>query len=110
MVHGEFGSGEGEGANLNLPLDRGTGDDGFLAALDLAMAKVQTWGADTLVLALGLDAFKGDPFAGLTVTTQGFARIGGAIAAMGLPTVIVQEGGYLCPELSDNLQAILTAF
>lgn len=106
----EFGSGEGQGANLNLPLERGTGDDGFLAALDRAIAKVQTWGADTLVLALGLDAFKGDPFAGLTVSTQGFARIGGAIAAMGLPTVIVQEGGYLCPELGDNLQATLAAF
>jgi hypothetical protein len=29
---------------------------------------------------------------------------------MGLPTVIVQEGGYLCPELGDNLQAVLQAW
>jgi len=107
---GEFGEGEGSGANLNLPLARGTGDAGFLAALAQGIEKVQAWGADTLVLALGLDAFEGDPFAGLTVTTPGFAAIGRAVQAMGLPVVIVQEGGYLCPELGDNLQAVLQAW
>ncbi|TIW40544.1 MAG: histone deacetylase family protein, partial [Mesorhizobium sp.] len=42
--------------------------------------------------------------------TPGFSRIGEAIAGLGLPTVIVQEGGYLCDELSDNLNAFLTGF
>ncbi|OYU40846.1 MAG: acetylpolyamine amidohydrolase [Pseudorhodobacter sp. PARRP1] len=107
---GEFGAGAGAGANLNLPLPRGTGDAGFLAALAQGIEKVQGWGADTLVLALGLDAFEGDPFAGLAVTTPGFAAIGRAVQAMGLPTVIVQEGGYLCPQLGDNLQAVLQAW
>ncbi len=106
----ETGTGAGQGANLNLPLPRGTGDEGFLRALGQALAKLSDWGADTLVLALGLDAFEGDPFAGLGVTTPGFARIGQAVAALGLPTVIVQEGGYLCPELGDNLAAVLSAF
>ncbi|MFC3182674.1 histone deacetylase family protein [Cypionkella sinensis] len=106
----EIGEGTGLGANLNLPLPRGTGDAGFLAALAEAIEKVQAWGADTLVLALGLDAFEGDPFAGLAVSTQGFAAIGRAVAAMRLPTVIVQEGGYLCPQLGDNLEAVLQAW
>lgn len=104
---GETGTGEGEGANLNLPLPRGTGDEDFLKALDKGMEKLTLWGADTLILALGLDAFEGDPFAGLGVTTKGFSRIGRAVKALGLPTVIVQEGGYLCPELGDNLAASL---
>ena len=107
---GETGSGDGAGANLNLPLPRGTGDGGFLTALDAALDRIAAFGADTLVLALGLDAFAGDPFAGLAVTTPGFAQIGAAVAALALPTVIVQEGGYLCPELGDNLEAVLTAF
>lgn len=106
----ENGQGAGEGANLNLCLERGTGDEGFMAALDKGMQAVTDWGADTLVLALGLDAFEGDPFAGLAVTTPGFGRIGRAVAGMGLPTLIVQEGGYLCPELGDNLQAVLGGF
>jgi acetoin utilization deacetylase AcuC-like enzyme len=32
------------------------------------------------------------------------------VASARLPTVIVQEGGYLCPELGDNLEAVLQAF
>lgn len=107
---GETGAGAGEGANLNLCLDRGTGDEGFLAALDRGLDRLAAWGADTLVLALGLDPFEGDPFAGLKVTTPGFARIGRAVAGAGLPTVIVQEGGYLCPELGDNLAAVLSGW
>jgi acetoin utilization deacetylase AcuC-like enzyme len=106
----ETGNGAGVGANLNLCLERGTGDEGFMAALATACQAVVRHGTDTLVLALGLDAFHGDPFAGLSVTTPGFARIGGMVASMGLPTVIVQEGGYLCPELGDNLAAVLSAW
>lgn len=106
----ERGAGAGEGANLNLCLARGSPDAVFLAALDQALAAITLWGADTLVLALGLDAFAGDPLAGLAVSTAGFARIGAAIAALHLPTLIVQEGGYLCPELGQNLAAVLTAF
>jgi acetoin utilization deacetylase AcuC-like enzyme len=107
---GETGAGDGIGANLNLPLERGTGDAGFLAALDRACEAIAAWGADALVLALGLDAFAGDPFAGLSVTTMGFGRIGAKVASLGLPTVIVQEGGYLCPELGDNLAEVLAAW
>ena len=44
------------------------------------------------------------------MTTAGFARIGAAVAMLGLPTVIVQEGGYLCDALSDNLSAFLAIF
>jgi acetoin utilization deacetylase AcuC-like enzyme len=106
----ERGAGVGLGANLNLCLERGTGDEGFMAALDKGMQAVVDFGADTLVLALGLDAFEGDPFAGLAVTTPGFGRIGRAVAALRLPTVIVQEGGYLCPELGENLEAVLRGF
>jgi len=106
----EIGEGDGTGANLNLPLPRGTGDAVFLATLEQALRKVSDWGADTVVLALGLDAFIGDPFAGMAVTTAGFGRIGAAVAGLGLPCVIVQEGGYLAPELGDNLAAVLRAW
>ena len=106
----ETGEGDGLGANLNLCLARGTGDAGFLSALATALDRIARFGADTLVLALGLDAFEGDPFAGLAVTTAGFGRIGQMIRAVDLPTLIVQEGGYLCPELGLNLQAVLGAW
>jgi len=106
----ERGEGPGLGANYNLPLARKSGDDVFLEALDAAIRRIQAFAPDAIVVALGLDAFEGDPFGGLSVTTPGFSRIAEAIAAMRLPTVIVQEGGYLCDALSDNLTAFLAGF
>ncbi|WP_050527813.1 histone deacetylase family protein [Pseudorhodobacter aquimaris] len=109
--HGhERGEGAGLGYNLNLCLDRGTDDAGYLAALDVALQQIRSFGADAVVVALGLDAFVDDPFKGLAVTTEGFGRIGAAIAGLGLPTLFVQEGGYLCKELGDNLTSTLTGF
>ena len=107
---GERGEGAGLGYNLNLPLARKSGDAEFLEAIDAARTRIAAFAPDALVVALGLDAFEGDPFGGLSVTTPGFARIGEAIASLGLPTVIVQEGGYLCDELADNLTSFLTGF
>ncbi|MDP3897096.1 MAG: histone deacetylase family protein, partial [Mesorhizobium sp.] len=106
----ERGEGAGLGYNLNLPLARKSGDAEFLAALESALRRIRAFAPDALVVALGLDAFEGDPFGGLSVTTDGFARIGEAIAGLGLPSVIVQEGGYLCDELGANLTSFLTGF
>lgn len=106
----ERGDGPGLGYNYNLPLARKSGDDIFLEALAAGIRRVQAFAPDALVVALGLDAFEGDPFGGLSVSTPGFARIGEAIAGLNLPTVIVQEGGYLCDALSDNLTSFLTGF
>ena len=106
----ERGEGAGLGANLNLPLARGTGDDDYLAVLAVAVQRIRSFGTTALVVALGLDAFIDDPFKGLAITTPGFAHIGAAIARLGLPTLFVQEGGYLCDGLSDNLTSILTGF
>ncbi|MFZ5615880.1 MAG: histone deacetylase family protein [Pseudomonadota bacterium] len=107
----ERGAGPGEGFNFNLPLARGARDADFLAALDKALGLIDAFDPGALVVALGLDAYEGDPFGGLCVTTHGFSRIGGAIAAAKRrPTVIVQEGGYLCDALGDNLAAFLTGF
>jgi len=103
----ERGEGAGLGCNLNLPLPRGTGDDAYLDTLGTALARVRAFGADVIVVALGLDAHENDPFKGLAVTTPGFARIGAAIAAAGLPIVLVQEGGYLSDDLAANLTSVL---
>ena len=106
----ERGEGPGLGYNLNLPLERGSGDAVFLDALDTAIARVASFAPGAVVIALGLDAVEGDPFGGLTVSTEGFRRIGERCAGIGMPTVIVQEGGYLCDALGANLAAFLSGF
>ncbi|POF30398.1 histone deacetylase family protein [Roseibium marinum] len=109
--HGhERGEGAGRGFNLNLPLVRGTGDDDYLKTLETALDHIRAFGADVLIVALGLDAYEKDPLKGLAVTTPGFSRIGAAIARLSLPTLLVQEGGYLSDELGQNLTGFLTGF
>ena len=46
-------------------------------------ARIAAFGADAVVVALGLDAHEDDPFQGLAVTTEGFARMAGRIAGLG---------------------------
>lgn len=106
----ERGEGAGLGANLNIPLPIGTKDDGYMRALDVATEAIKAFAPGALVVALGLDASEHDPLKGLAVTTDGFGRIGAAIARMGLPTVFVQEGGYLSDILGSNLAAVLAGF
>jgi len=106
----ETGEQGGEGCNLNLPLPRGSGDDAFLAALDTALHRIGAFEPGAVVVALGLDAFEGDPFGGLRVTTAGFGEIGRRIATLQRPTLLVQEGGYLCDALGANLAQFLEGF
>jgi acetoin utilization deacetylase AcuC-like enzyme len=106
----ERGEGDGQGSNLNIPLPIGTGDDGYIEALKVAKGAIASFAPTALVLALGLDASEHDPLAALKVTTDGFRRIGEAVARFGLPTVLVQEGGYLSDILGANLTATLAGF
>ncbi|MEM8813518.1 MAG: histone deacetylase family protein [Pseudomonadota bacterium] len=106
----EAGSGEGRGYNLNLPLERGTADGVYLETLSAALLRVKQFDPGAVVVALGLDAHESDPFKGLAVTTNGFGSIARRIADLGLPTLIVQEGGYANPALGDNLTAVLSGF
>lgn len=76
----------------------------------VASRTVKAFAPTALVVALGLDASEHDPLAGLAITTPGFRRIGAALARLGLPTVLVQEGGYLSDLLGENLTAVLAGF
>jgi acetoin utilization deacetylase AcuC-like enzyme len=105
----ETGEGDGEGFNLNLPLAHGAGDPEVLNALDVALDRVRAFKPAAIAVALGLDAAKDDPLGVFNVTTEGFAEIARRIMSLGAPTVLVQEGGYLCPALPLNLAAVLAA-
>jgi acetoin utilization deacetylase AcuC-like enzyme len=87
-------AGGGGAANLNIALAPGTGDAGWLEAVRRAAAEVVSFGAGALVVALGVDAAAGDSESPLQVTGEGFAAAGRFLGELGLPTVVVQEGGY----------------
>lgn len=106
----ETGAGPGLGHTLNQPLAQGTADDPWLAALDTALAAIERFGAEALVVSLGFDAFEHEPLSYLKVTADGFARAGRAIAGARKPTAIVQEGGYAVDHLGALLQRFLDGF
>jgi acetoin utilization deacetylase AcuC-like enzyme len=68
---------------------------------------VRAFGPSLVIVSLGLDTFVTDPIADLSVTTDGFRRSGERVGAMGLPTVVLQEGGYDVAALGDNVRAWL---
>ncbi len=106
----ETGAGAGKGANLNLPLPQGAGDGPFQEALNTAFEAIRAHGAEALLVSLGFDAFERDPIGCLKVTTAGFGEAARRIADLGLPTLLVQEGGYDCDNLGPNLTSFLAGF
>jgi acetoin utilization deacetylase AcuC-like enzyme len=106
----ECGAGAGVGANLNLPLPRGTGFGVWSQALDTALQAIAKFGADALVVSLGMDTFVGDPISGFTLETADYAAVGRRIARAGLPTAFVFEGGYAVREVGVNAVNVLEGF
>lgn len=90
----EVGDGAGRGFNLNLPLEAGVGERGYLAALDRGLAAVGAFGPAFLVVSLGVDIYRGDPLGDFDLGLEAFSKVGRRIGEMGLPTLFVQEGGY----------------
>ena len=106
----ERGAGAGDGRNMNMPLQHGTGDEGWLDALKYALAAIRDFKPDALVVPLGFDASKDEPLGALAVTEEGFARAGAMIAGLNLPTAIVQEGGYNVQIIGTLLERFLGAW
>jgi acetoin utilization deacetylase AcuC-like enzyme len=103
----ETGRDTGFGTNLNLPLTPGSGDEVWLSAVERAADTAADFGATALVIPLGVDAAIDDPESPLQVTVDGYRRAGRLLAQLGLPTVVVQEGGYHLPTLGQLVGSAL---
>jgi acetoin utilization deacetylase AcuC-like enzyme len=106
----ERGAGAGDGLTLNLPLPPGTEGDAYLAALDEALTAIRTFAPDgPLVVSLGFDTYHTDPISNLALQTDDYRRIAAAIGALGMPAVVLQEGGYAIDALGASAVAFLGA-
>jgi len=103
----ERGTGPGAGTNLNLPLAPGSGDGPWLDAVASLCDFARSSGARALVVALGVDAAGGDPESPLEVTSDGYRAAGELLGGLGLPTAIVQEGGYDLETIGELVVATL---
>jgi acetoin utilization deacetylase AcuC-like enzyme len=103
----ETGAEAGEGFNRNFPLPENIGDDAYLPVLEEALKLIEAFDPRYLVLSMGLDIAKGDPTGAWTVSPDGFERIGEAVSGLGLPTLVVQEGGYDTRVLGRNARSFI---
>lgn len=104
----EMGEGAGEGFTVNLPLPWGTKWPAYATALEHAVAKIETYRPDLLVVSFGADTFKDDPISRFELAEMDFALMGAMVGQMGLPTVVLQEGGYAVEALGRNVVNFLT--
>jgi acetoin utilization deacetylase AcuC-like enzyme len=103
----ERGTGPGLGTNRNVPLPPGTGDQGWLAGVEELCAATEDYGAEAVVLSLGVDAAAADPESPLQVTAAAYQDAGERIGRLG-PVAAVQEGGYDLASLGEYVLATLT--
>jgi acetoin utilization deacetylase AcuC-like enzyme len=106
----ETGAGAGVGTTLNLPLPQGTTLSAFRAAQAKALDAVARFDPGLLIVSFGADTFVGDPIANFALQTDDYAKLASDIAAAGLPTVILTEGGYAVDALGNNLARFLSGF
>ncbi len=96
------------------------------------MLRVADFNPHYIVVSLGIDTFMGDPLGDFCITRSGYSSIGEVIGALQTPTMClnspppslhnftralctrhtqrdryVMEGGYVVPELGNNVAAVL---
>ena len=106
----ETGEEAGAGSNLNLPLPRGTARGLYCAALERAREAIAAFAPGLLVVSFGADTFEGDPISHFAIRTEDYPVIAERISALGLPTLVVMEGGYAVDALGRNVAAFLSGF
>ena len=106
----ETGTGNGAGCTLNLPMPKGTAFDVWHDALHMALDRIRAFGADALVVSLGVDTYAGDPVGAFRLQPDDFASYGRTLGAAGIPTTFVLEGGYAVEDLGVNVVNVLAGF
>ncbi len=103
----ETGSGEGAGTTRNEPLPPGSTDAVWCEAVTRLVDSIATFAAEAVVVSLGVDAAADDPESPLLVSADGYRTAGRMLGQLGLPSVVVQEGGYHLPSLGGLVCAYL---
>ena len=106
----EIGEGDGGGRTLNLPLPRGTDLVAYAPALERALEAIAGFAPDLLICSYGADTYVGDPISHFRIETDDYPTIARRIASLGLPTLVVMEGGYAVDRLGANVAAFLSGF
>jgi acetoin utilization deacetylase AcuC-like enzyme len=101
----DVGFGEGMGKSVNFPLPFLTGDQDYLIAFDEVITPiVHEFNPDVILISLGVDGLKNDPYGQLSLSTNVFYEIGQRINDLNSRSTnnnvgVVLEGGYKYDEI-----------
>ncbi|MDA0994740.1 MAG: histone deacetylase family protein [Proteobacteria bacterium] len=104
----EKGEADGKGYNRNYPLQENLDGEQYRKVLRDALTRIQKFNPQFLVLALGLDTAKGDPTGSFRLMAKDSRENGRMIGELGIPTLVVQEGGYKTQTLGVNARYFFT--
>ena len=96
----QIGDGEGRGSTVNIPLIAGTGDAGYMYALEQVVAPVTNkFKPQLIIISAGQDANMFDPLARMMVTVDGYKRMTKFMLELAKANcegklVALHEGGY----------------
>ena len=101
---------ESRGNLLNLPLPRGTDWTDYAPALTRALDWIERHEPDLIVVCYGADTHEADPISFFRLKTSDYEPMARRVASLGVPTLILMEGGYAVDALGANVSAFLSGF
>ncbi|MCY3412970.1 MAG: histone deacetylase [Candidatus Heimdallarchaeota archaeon] len=109
----EVGSMDGIGKIVNIPLPWQLGDADYLVAFDeIVIPIIEQFIPEVILVSLGLDGLKDDPYGNLSLSTDGYYEIGRRIGEINKKitnrhVATILEGGYKYDEMG---QAVVEYF
>jgi acetoin utilization deacetylase AcuC-like enzyme len=89
------GSGRGVGATVNVPLQRGTRPDAYLAAYRARIRPaIVDFAPDVIIVSAGFDAHREDPLGGLKLEDETYAELTRDLLSLQPRLAVILEGGY----------------
>jgi acetoin utilization deacetylase AcuC-like enzyme len=108
---GSGGPGEGNETTINVPLEAGSGDEGYLDAFErLVEPPIRAFEPELLLVSAGFDAGAGDLIGGMRVSEEGFAEMARRARGVSERVALVLEGGYTLETLPGFVRAVAQVF
>ncbi|MGB7242917.1 MAG: hypothetical protein WBC93_12625 [Sulfitobacter sp.] len=76
----------------------------------MPLRRITAWGAEALVVSLGVDANKDDPICFFKLESDDFTDAGRRIGRMKGPTLFCKEGGHAIEAVGVNTVNVLEGF
>lgn len=103
----EKGAGAGLGFTYNQPLPQGANWSHYAVPLERALERIAKFEPAELVLSQGFDTHEGDRWGGFLLRAEHYALCGERLRQLGIPVLVVLEGGYEPPNLAAGSLALL---